>query len=165
MDNKIHRLLAIQKIITEEKIGSQEELLGRLTDQGFELTQATVSRDLKLLQAGKRPDPEKGTIFYLPQQEQTQQKNQVDNRLLASGISSIHFANNFGIIKTMPGYANTIAVFIDSSNRYEIIGTIAGDDTILLIPDQDITTPELRQALQVLFPSLDESTFKPAGRR
>lgn len=165
MDNKIHRLIAIQKIITEETIGSQEELLGRLLEKGFELTQATISRDLKLLQVSKRPDPEKGYIFYLPQQEAEQQSQAVDSQLLAAGLRSVRFANNLCVIRTIPGYANSIAVHIDHAGRYEILGTIAGDDTILLICAKDITLPELKEVLQLIFPSLDEAIFRSINRR
>lgn len=165
MDNKKHRLTIIQKILSEEKISNQDELLGRLQEKGFELTQATVSRDLKLLQAGKRPDPEKGSIFYLPQQQAEQGPESFGSQLLAAGMRSIQFANSLCVIKTTPGYANSIAVHIDQAARYEILGTIAGDDTILLIPGQDITPPELKRALQLIFPLLDEMVFKSIGRR
>ncbi len=162
MDHKTQRLLAIKKIIAGEKISNQEELLSRLSNVGFDLTQATISRDLRALQIGKKPDPEKGSIFFLPDHENTSHDfDHIDTRLLEAGIKAIHFANQFGIIKTIPGYANSIAIHIDNAGRYEIIGTIAGDDTILLIPDQDITHGEMRKALQIVFPTLDSIVYRP----
>jgi transcriptional regulator of arginine metabolism len=161
MDHKTQRLLAIKKIISGEKISNQEELLSRLSSSGFDLTQATISRDLRALQIGKRPDQEKGSIFFLPDQENSSHNfDHIDTRLLEAGIKAIHFANQFGIIKTIPGYANSIAIHIDNAGRYEIIGTIAGDDTILLIPDQDISHAEMKKALQLIFPTLDEYSYK-----
>lgn len=161
MDHKSQRLVAIRRIISQEKIGSQEELLSRLNKEGFDLTQATISRDLKALQIGKKPDPEKGSIFFLPEQESTSaESGKIDARLLQAGIRSIQFANQLGIIKTIPGYASSIAIYIDNANRYEIAGTIAGDDTILIIPDQDISHSDIHRALEILFPGLDESVFK-----
>lgn len=161
MDHKSHRLQAIKKIISKNKISSQEELLNRLNEQGFNLTQATVSRDLRTLQIGKKPDHEKGSIFFLPEHEQlVKELDTVDTRLLEACIKSVHFANQFGIVKTLPGYANSIAIHIDNSGRYEIVGTIAGDDTILLIPEQDISHEEMKKALKVIFSSLEESPHK-----
>jgi len=161
MDHKTQRLQVIRRIISQEKISSQEELLHRLVSEGFDLTQATVSRDLKTLQIGKKPDLEKGSIFFLPEQENTgNDLHTIDARLLEACIRAIHFANQFGIIKTLPGYANSIAIYIDNASRYEIVGTIAGDDTILLIPEQDISHQEMKKALQVIFPTLDEMLFK-----
>ena len=159
MENKSQRLLAIQRILNQEKIANQEELTQRLIQLGFDVTQATVSRDLKFLQAGKRADPEGGSVLYIPGSESEDRLPDVDSRLLAGGIKSIHFANQFGVIRTIPGYANSIAVYIDNASRFEIIGTIAGDDTILLIPEQDVGHSQLKQALQWLFPSLSENIY------
>jgi transcriptional regulator of arginine metabolism len=161
MENKFHRLRAIRQIIESEKISSQEELLHRLSQEGYDLTQATVSRDLKFLQVGKKPDPEKGSVFFLPDADQAPDElDGIDNRLLMAGMRSIYFANLFGIVKTLPGYASSIAVHIDRSNRFEIIGTIAGDDTILLIPGQGITHADLKKAIQAIFPDLEETIFR-----
>ncbi len=85
---------------------------------------------------------------------------QIDNRLLQAGIRSIHFANQFGVVKTIPGYASSIAIFIDNAGRYEIIATIAGDDSILLIPNQNIKHEQIKKALQIIFPDLEEQIFK-----
>lgn len=161
MENKSHRLQAIQKIIGSEKISSQEELMQRLTQEGYDLAQATISRDLKFLQVGKKPDPEKGSVFFLPDRENlSDELGGIDSRLLMAGIRSIHFANLFGIVKTLPGYASSIAVHIDRRNRFEILGTIAGDDTILLIPGQDISHSELKKAMLAVFPELEEGIFR-----
>jgi len=161
MDHKTQRLQAIKRIIANEKISSQEELLNRLMASGFDLTQATVSRDLRALQIGKKPDPEKGSVFFLQEQENTSRDfDHIDTRLLEAGIKAVHFANQFGIIKTIPGYANSIAIHIDNAMRFEILGTIAGDDTILLIPDQDVSHADIKKALQVVFPTLDASVYK-----
>lgn len=161
MENKTHRLQAIKRIITAEKIASQEELLHKLQAEGFDFTQATVSRDLKLLQAGKKPDPDKGSVFFITETDLgSSSKTTIDTRLLLSGISSVLFANNFGVVKTLPGYASSIAVHIDKHSRFEIIGTIAGDDTILLIPGQNITHSEMKSALRIVFPGLDEQLFR-----
>ncbi len=161
MEQKSTRLETIRRLITTEKIGNQEELLQRLMAEGFDLTQATVSRDLKALRAGKRPDPEKGQVFFLPETDsEASPLDSVDNRLLAAGIRSIQFANQFAVIRTLPGYASSIAVHIDRSHRPEIAGTIAGDDTILLIPGESVPRETITDTLRHLFPGLDQARFR-----
>lgn len=160
MENKTYRLQAIKRIISTEKIASQEELMHMLQAEGFNLTQATVSRDLKHLQAGKKPDPDKGSVFFISEPENSSSPSEaIDSRLLLSGIRSVLFANNFGVVKTMPGYASSIAVHIDKHKRFEIIGTIAGDDTILLIPGHDVNHNQMKKAMKLIFPELQDSYF------
>ena len=163
MDTKSQRLLAIKKLIQTEKISSQDELLQKLHKEGFDPTQATISRDLKALQVGRKADPDKGSIFSLPDQHQSlQEAPGLDQSFLTSAIQAIHFANQFGIIKTLPGYANSVAIAIDKADRYEIVGTIAGDDTILLIPAEGSEKKEVRKALRIIFPALKDSIFFPS---
>ena len=161
MTTKTQRLIAIKKLLRSEKIASQEELLKQLLQQGFDLTQATVSRDLKELQVGKKADPEKGSILVLPTQDiSLQDTPSFDHSFLTTAIQGIRFVNQFCVVKTLPGYANSIAIIIDKASRYEMAGTIAGDDTILVIPDEGITTRELKQAFQLIFPGLPVDIFR-----
>ncbi len=151
------RLLIIKKIISNEKIGSQDELLTRMAREGFIVTQATLSRDLKKLQAGRKFDPEKGYIYALtyPGSENIIEKGTPkDNEALLAGFLSIGFSGNFAVIKTLPGYASGIALMIDRHNRHEILGTIGGDDTILIIPADGATKIDLINALSVMEPKL-----------
>lgn len=162
MDTKSERLLAIKKLIQTEKISSQDELLQKLRHAGFNLTQATVSRDLRTLQVGRKADPDRGSIFSLPEQLQSLQETpHLDQALLTSAIQAVHFTNQFGIIKTLPGYANSVAIAIDKAGRYEIVGTIAGDDTILLIPSEGNGKSEIKKALKTIFPALKDNMFFP----
>ncbi len=163
MDSKSQRLLAIKKLIQTQKISSQDELLRKLRKEGFDPTQATISRDLKALQVGRKADPEKGSIFSLPDQHQSlQEASGPDLSFLTSAIQAIHFAHQFAIIKTLPGYANSVAIAIDKAGRYEITGTIAGDDTILLIPSEGVERKEVRRALITIFPALKDTIFFPS---
>ena len=162
MSKIFFRLQAIKEILSQEKIVSQEELLQRLLEKGFILTQATVSRDLKRLQAGKKPDPQKGSILFINEgPDMTEVGLPLQSKFLLSGIKEILFANLFGVIKTQPGFANSIAVHIDKFRPPEIIGTIAGDDTILLIPGQDISHQEIKKALESIFPGIQDQGFWP----
>jgi transcriptional regulator of arginine metabolism len=154
MGNRTERLLVIKEIITSRKIASQEELLKLLEDKGFNYTQATLSRDLKFLKVNKISDNEMGYIYQLPDQHIA--GNVIAESYAAKGFTSIEFANNLGIIKTIPGYASSIASLIDKSNPFEIAGTIAGDDTILIIPHDNVSESDVINALVLIIPELKE---------
>lgn len=152
MGNRTERLLAIKSIIATRKVSSQEELLSLLDKKGMKYTQATLSRDLKFLKVNKISDPEKGYFYELPDQHLI--TNEVAETYATQGFVSIQFANKLGVIKTLPGYASSIASLIDKANSFEIIGTIAGDDTILLIPQEDVTEKDIINSLILTIPEL-----------
>jgi len=152
MKTRTRRLLAIRKIIEAEAILNQEELLKKLFKAGFELTQATLSRDLKFLQAGKRPDKEKGYVYTLPGNNPEAIPTPGSNNFPLNGFVSIDFAHNLAVIRTLPGYANSIAYTIDTMDAFEIMGTIAGDDTILLIPREGVSREDIINVLAVILP-------------
>lgn len=154
MGNRTERLLAIKELITSRKISSQEELLGLLEDRGLNYTQATLSRDLKFLKVNKISDPEKGYIYKLPENQTV--TNDFAESYAAQGFISLQFANHLAVIKTIPGYASSIASLIDSSNPFEIVGTIAGDDTILIIPHDNVSESDIVNALVLIIPELKE---------
>ncbi len=157
MKNKVERQLEIRKIILNDTIQSQEELLMRLKENGFELTQATLSRDLKVLQVAKIPHPTKGYIYAIPGAEKTDVSSERSRvNFLADGFKDIQFSGNLAVVKTLPGYANSIAAVIDKAEPWEIIGTVAGDDTILLIQREGIAKTDLINALINVMPNLRE---------
>ena len=134
MNTKTDRLNQIKRIILDSKIASQEELLESLRNSGYELTQATLSRDLKELRVGKLADPAKGSVYVL--NEQLQQNSQPGNTpaIPVNSVLSLVFSYHLCVIRTFPAFASTVATFIDSSRLPEIAGTVAGDDTIMVIP-------------------------------
>ncbi len=156
MKTRTQRLLTIRKIIEGEAISNQDDLLKKLVQEGFELTQATLSRDLKFLQAGKRPDKKKGYVYILPGNMQVSFPPQVSQNGNGSfplnGFVSMDFAHHMAVIRTLPGYANSIAYMIDELDAFEILGSIAGDDTILLIPREGVSRDDVKNVLAVLFP-------------
>jgi transcriptional regulator of arginine metabolism len=159
MGNRTERLLAIKEIIANNKVSSQEELLSILVGRGLNYTQATLSRDLKFLKVNKISDSEKGYIYELPDQHLSH-GNEVAESYAAQGFVSIQFANHLGIIKTLPGYAPSIAALIDKADPFEIIGTIAGDDTILIIPQDMISEKDVINALVLIIPELKSKLDK-----
>jgi transcriptional regulator of arginine metabolism len=154
MGNRTERLLAIKNLINGRKISSQEELLILLEEQGLNYTQATLSRDLKFLKVNKISDPLKGYIYELPDQHLVQ--SDAAGMYAAKGFISIQFANHLGVIKTMPGYAPSIASLIDRHNPFEIVGTIAGDDTILIIPHDNVSEKDVINTLVLIIPELKD---------
>ena len=149
MGSKKDRLIAIRSIIKEHALESQEELLNILKSKGFEVTQATLSRDMKQLKIIKSPDIEDKYVYTLSKENnyanipgQEKSKEQAPY-----GFATIEFSGQLAVMKTRPGYASAIASDIDTKAQHEIMGTIAGDDTILIIPREGITRKEIIEVL------------------
>jgi transcriptional regulator of arginine metabolism len=152
---KTKRLLAIEKIIAEENISSHEVLLKKLKAKGISCTQATLSRNLRQMGAGRIPDGKGGYKYSLP--ESIRNSKPENNRLqVLPVIRDLVDAKGLLVIKTLPGNANNTAIFIDNTSRYEIAGTIAGDDTILVIPRDGITNHQVHTCLELMLPGLHE---------
>lgn len=136
MKTKDRRLEAIKMIISGKEVGSQEEVLNELRKEGFTLTQATLSRDLKQLKVAKAASMNGKYVYVLPNETMYRRSHKplsAGEMLSNPGFLSINFSGNLGVIKTRPGYASSIAYNIDNSNVSEILGTIAGDDTIIIV--------------------------------
>ncbi len=154
MNIKSKRLLAIKNIITSQKVSSQEELLFLLEKSGFVTTQATLSRDLKFLKVAKVPDAQTGYVYSLHEIAGKPTEDAGSDDFPVSGIETIEFSQNLAVIKTKPGFANGIASVIDSHGLFEILGTIAGDDTILLIAREGVAKPDVINALSLFIPGI-----------
>lgn len=159
MKTKKERILVIKRLITSKKLSNQEELLEALRAAGYELTQATLSRDLKEIRVGKMPDPEKGNIYVLHQQLTAAERKPTAPKMPAESVLSVAFSNNLCILRTLPGFAPSVAIYIDYSNLLEIIGTIAGDDTILVISGENFNRREILNALDGIFPGIEEKVL------
>lgn len=158
MKNKNNRLDSIKMIISSKEIGSQDELLQELAKEGFQLTQATLSRDLKQLKVAKAASMNGNYVYVLP--NNTMYKRMTDPQsasemLRHSGFVSIEFSENIAVIKTRPGYASSLAYDIDIHNFHEIIGTIAGDDTIMLVIREGCTRGNVKQSLSQIIPNIN----------
>jgi len=126
---KAQRQLAIKEIISQKDISSQEELARELALRGFEVNQATLSRDLKELGIAKVSTPE--GVWY-----QLQPENEAHRlrSLISYEIESIHANESLIVIKTLRGRASGVAEILDRLDIPDILGTIAGDDTIFIAP-------------------------------
>lgn len=131
---KGRRLDAIKSIISRETVQNQDELQKRLEEYGFFVTQATLSRDLRELGIVKSHDVERGGYCYVDSRQGKVLPIQPNrNRFTVETIKSVEFSGNQGVIKTYPGFAGAVASVIDDNVHSGIMGTIAGDDAILLI--------------------------------
>jgi transcriptional regulator of arginine metabolism len=143
MSIKSQRLSAIENIIRTEKISCQDDLQKSLTAKGFDVAQATLSRDIKQLKIAKVHD---GINSYFYRLDSSGQNDSIDTSSLQD-VHSIEFSGNLAVLKTPPGYAMAIAYDIDTKKSDEILGTIAGDDTILIIPRNGYSTEEIQRVL------------------
>lgn len=130
--NKGQRHIKIRDIIMNNEVETQDELVDRLREAGFNVTQATVSRDIKELHLIKVPLADGRYKYSLPA-EQKFNPIQKLRRLLVDSFVSIDHADHFIVLKTLSGHANAVAELIDNLPWQEIMGTISGDNTILII--------------------------------
>ena len=143
MKERNKRLEAIKEIIAHTTIGSQDNLLESLIDKGFNATQATLSRDLKQLKITKILTDDGIYKYVIPFTNYTNKTIGITREII-----SIDFSGQLAVIKTRAGYANGIASDIDQQLAELILGTIAGDGTILLIPKEGITRNTITTAIR-----------------
>ena len=157
MKVKNDRLEALRMIISSQELGSQDELLNALQKEGFKLTQATLSRDLKQLKVAKAASMSGNYVYVLPNEtmyKRVSTPNSIREMMKVPGFISINFSGNMGVIKTRPGYASSIAWNIDNSDIPEIIGTIAGDDTIFIVIKEGVKHQDVVEALNDVVPNI-----------
>lgn len=158
MKNRRQRVDLIVELIRNECICSQEELSSKLAERGFKVTQATLSRDLKMLKTTKVPTDRGTYVYILPD------SNSLKDKLLANGqmaiissyqcgFISLEFSGNIAVIKTRNGYASGLAYDIDMSKSPEILGTIPGSDTIFAVLREDVTREQAIEVFRRLLPS------------
>jgi len=148
---------ALKMIISSKDLGSQEDLLQALKDEGYLLTQATLSRDLKQLKVAKAARTDGKYVYVLPNDTMYKRISKTispTEMLQVSGFVSINFSGNVGVIKTRPGYASSLAYNIDNSGINDIIGTIAGDDTILIVIKENASRNDVTELLGEFIPNL-----------
>ena len=121
----------IIEIIQKYDVETQEELAGRLRDAGFQVTQATVSRDIRELKLSKIPTGDGGQKYVVLKQDDSHMGDKYI-RVLRDAFSTMELAQNLLVIKTVSGMAMAVAAALDSLKFSEIVGCIAGDDTIFL---------------------------------
>ena len=128
-----------------------------LTLEGYNLTQATLSRDLKQLKVAKAASISGKYIYVLPNNtlyKRISELHPIANMPISNGFISLRFSGNVAVIRTRPGYASSIAYDIDNGHIEEILGTIAGDDTIMMILNEGVTRTEVVKSLRRIIPNI-----------
>lgn len=150
--NKKRRLKEIKEIILANEITGQDVLLNMLLERGFEITQATLSRDIKELKIIKAPTSSGSYTYQLS--DAVVNIGEEILPLSTIGFISVGFSGNLAVIKTRPGYAMAIAGEIDQKASHIVLGTVAGDDTILVIPKEKVNRHELLKSLAEFIPNI-----------
>lgn len=139
--NKGQRHIKIRDIIANKEIETQDDLVEKLRESAFNVTQATVSRDIKELHLVKVPTMDGRYKYSLPSDQRFNPLQKLKRALMDSFVS-IDNTNNMIVMKTLPGNANSVGALVDNLDWHEIMGNICGDDTILIIcrNEEDTTT-------------------------
>ena len=135
----------ILKIVAEHSIGTHEALMRELENRGFKVTQATVSRDIKDLRIVKVPSAS-GAVYALPSDNAG-----TDNSMFTKSVKSVKNALHTVVIRTQPGMAGGVGAAVDSEWGDMMLGTIAGDDTVLVIAENEAAAERLRESITDFF--------------
>ncbi|MGE5404122.1 MAG: arginine repressor [Candidatus Saccharibacteria bacterium] len=139
---KSRRHLAIMDIVNNEKVGTQEDLCESLQRRGFAVTQATVSRDIRELKLIKIADQD-GYRYALPDATTPRSSAERMKRLFSDAVVNVDYSENIIVIKTLPGTAHAVASTVDTSGMAEVVGTVAGDDTIFVVVKPKQAVPQI----------------------
>ena len=153
MAAKTARLEIIKLIISSQEIGSQDELQQELAKEGFNVTQATLSRDLKQLKVAKANSMGGKSLYVLPNNtmyKRVREHQSIGEMKMQNGVVSIRFSGNLGVVRTRPGYAGSVAYDIDNANMPEVIGTVAGDDTIIMVLEENCSREIVKMRLDAI---------------
>lgn len=140
----------ILELIEKYDIETQEAMIERLREVGIIVTQTTISRDIRQLKLVKGTTG-KGTYKYVVPGTRKESNAPVLNSAITESVVNIEAARNIVVVKTYPGMANAVAVCIDGFDEFEIVGSVAGDDTILLVMRDDEPAMALVKKLSGVF--------------
>jgi len=154
---RLTRLKAIRKLIKTYRIESQETLLGHLQKEGFLVTQATLSRDLKLLKVGKISDGHNGYVYSLPGDDDRQETERTFVQDFLRGYISIDWALNMVVIKTYSGHSDSVALAVDNLALDEVLGTISGrDNTVFVCLREGISGEDFMRQMKEKMPEIED---------
>jgi len=148
MKNKRHQ--KIVELITNEQIGTQSELAEALQKHGFDVTQATVSRDIKAMGLIKIHSTFGNHIYAMPKIDNSKNDFARMKRTFSESVLNIMSSENMIVIHTQEGYANSVALVVENMNWPESIGDLAGDDTVFVVVRSREETPVLLEKMNEL---------------
>lgn len=147
---KSNRLRAISKLISDRAISTQEELLTYLREQGFNVTQATVSRDIKELRLIKVTGHDGETRYASPSENGMEEHSGKFRTIFRESVISVQPAGNLVVLKCFNGMGNAACAALDSMGFEHIVGTIAGDDTIFCAVETPADAREVVKTLNLM---------------
>jgi transcriptional regulator of arginine metabolism len=148
------RLAEIRRLVGSSAMRSQEDLLLALRREGFAVTQATLSRDLKALGVVRVPDDEGEYRYSFSDPEGKAGSGPSLTEDFMRGFISMEFSGAFALVKTLPGHAGSVAYALDHLRIGSILGTLAGDDTILVVPRDGATRAEIVREMRKKIPGM-----------
>jgi len=147
--SRTSRMILIEKLIGENIVTSQEQLLGLIEKAGMQCTQATLSRDLRTMGISSGFDDRGGLRYML--RSRSDSGRSITPGHEQDAVTGMTWARGILLLRTQPGFAAAVAIKIDQASRYEIAGTVAGDDTIMLIPRDEISNEAVEACLEIIF--------------
>lgn len=155
MRERQERLKAIQRIIRETRINSQERLLRHLEAEGFRVTQATLSRDLKTLRVGKQVIGNEGYFYSIPSEETDRERESNYIHDIERGFVSLKFSGTLAVMRTVSSHSDSVALAIDNLEISGVLGTLAGDDTVFVALSDSVTREHFLECLRQRIPAID----------
>jgi transcriptional regulator of arginine metabolism len=151
MSSKVQRQQAIAKLIAKHAVTNQPQLVDLLAEDGLTATQATVSRDLEDLGAVKVRVPGGDTVYAIPEYEPQRiaPEDQL-RRVMGEWVAEVRHSGNLVVLRTPPGCAHVVASALDRSGLDGILGTVAGDDTLLVVAEEGMGGVVMRDRLREL---------------
>ena len=148
---KIKRHAVIRDIIENSLVETQEDLAAALRARHIDVTQATVSRDIKTLMLVKVPAGNGRYRYALPREKGALLSKERMARLFYDSVVSLDYSENIVVVKTLPGTANAVAAILDHMPWQEVVGTVAGDDSILVVVKPKEAAPEVVRRMENFF--------------
>lgn len=155
---KSDRQAALRLLIQQNELSSQEEVMRLLARQGIQATQTQISRDMKQLKIAKAANADGKYVYAMPNETAYRRVHRPQPALdlpPVVGFKSIQFSGNMAVIRTRPGFASSIASNIDGAALKDVLGTIAGDDTIFLVIREGATHIEVVDQLSSIITELE----------
>jgi transcriptional regulator of arginine metabolism len=154
---RLARLKTVRKLIKTYRIESQETLLGYLQKEGYLVTQATLSRDLKLLKVGKISDGHSGYVYSLPGDDERQETERAYVHDFLRGYISIEWSGSLVVIKTYSGHSDAVALAVDNLGLDDVLGTIAGrDNTVFVCLREGMSGEDFMIRMKESIPELED---------
>ena len=157
MRNKDSRMEAIKLLVSSHEISNQGELLRELQRVGFSPTQATLSRDLHQLKVAKAMNAAGKFVYVLPDAPLYRRVSETTLTAAAAhqaGVLSVKFSGNLAVVHTLPGHASHVAYDIDNKHFTEILGTLAGDDTVIMVLAENVKPETVHRLMAEALPGM-----------